>query len=290
VSTDDDISFGTEVGGAFKMGRAFGRKWSVEVSGLHVDGHDDDIAVGGVFGGIPGANGNPLANRISLPFNPGANTFLEATSLADSARLSYGSDLYDLQLNGRHAFTDWFALIFGVRYTRLTEQVHLNAKDFDVSLSYDINTVNDMVGPQLGVALGTPRLWDRLSFGFTGKIAPMVNFAKQDQTLAEGPPGGILGGGAIGATTPNGFTRENDDDTADFAYVGELGADVTIHVNDWVQFSFGYMTMFLGGVATAPGQFDFSTATAEGVEDIDTGGDVFYRGGTGMARITFKLP
>ena len=80
------------------------------------------------------------------------------------------------------------------------------------------------------------------------------------------------------------------DSEADFAYFGELAADVTMHASDWVQFSFGYTALFLNEVATAPGNFDFSTATPEGEKFVRSGANLLYRGGTGMARVTFKLP
>ena len=280
-----DLNFDTEVGAAFTVGRAFGRHWSVEVSGLQVE-HEDEISIGM---GFP----NPFTDAISIPFDDSFkgpandNTFLAGVSGASRARVAYKSQLSDLQLTGRHRVTDWFSLLFGLRYTQLNEQINLDAVDdsgVTGQTSYHVQATNHMVGPQVGVALGSPRLWDHLSFGFTGKVSPMLNLNSQEQELSEGATI------AFNLSTPNGFLRDTHDSETDFAYVGEVAADVTVHANDWVQFNFGYTAMFLNGVATAPGNFDFSTATPEGEKFVRSSANLLYFGGTGMARVTFKLP
>ncbi|MFQ5955190.1 MAG: hypothetical protein ACE5JZ_09025 [Kiloniellales bacterium] len=86
-----DMSLDTEVREAFTIGRAIGRDWSAEVSGLHVK-HEDELDVG------MGSDG--FVTAVSLPFDDSfkatPNSFLSSGIGADRARVAYKTRLYDL--------------------------------------------------------------------------------------------------------------------------------------------------------------------------------------------------
>jgi hypothetical protein len=162
---------------------------------------------------------------------------------------------------------EWFV---GFRYLNLSERLRIDAqRDQETeggsseveSGFYDLSTRNNLYGPQIGARV---RRWnDRLGWEATGKLGAFYNDARQRQRIVDfpdfdlRPPGSGSGG--------------------QFAYMGELGIAGLFRLNEVWNLRAGYNVIYIGGVALAPDQLDFS-GDFDGGNRLDRTGGVFLHG------------
>lgn len=162
---------------------------------------------------------------------------------------------------------EWFV---GFRYFNLSERLRIDAERDQETESgateiesgfYDISTRNNLYGPQIGARV---RRWnERLGWEATGKLGAFYNDARQRQNVVDFPdfelrPPGYASGGQ-------------------FAYMGELGIAGLFRLNDVWNLRAGYNVIYIGGVALATEQMDFS-GDFDGGNRLDRTGGVFLHG------------
>jgi hypothetical protein len=117
-----------------------------------------------------------------------------------------------------------------------------------------------MGGGQLGVRLrggGTRLEWD-----ITAKAGAYDNSLGQTQSITN----------AETVRDPNVGRHE-----ADWAFIGDIGANVSFNFcRCWCAMA-GYQVMWVDGLALAPNQLDFRNTPGAGT-GLDRGGNVFYQG------------
>jgi hypothetical protein len=119
---------------------------------------------------------------------------------------------------------------------------------------------NDLYGGQFGCRL---RIWDLGKWQFTG-VGKAGVFSNNSYQRTAADVGGDMFG-PLGA-----------DDTS-VAFFGEVGANSTLWLTEWLAWRVGYNFFWLQGVATAPQQFSLVNYGSDSAS-INTDGSVFLQG------------
>lgn len=202
---------------------------------------------------------------------------------ADSVVATYDSSLNSAELNsfvswgdrGMFAGTGWqegwgFDWLEGVRYVGLAEQARLGftccttEAPPGLTSQYAVATSNNLVGWQIG-ARGR-RAWTNWAVEGWSKVGLFANFQTQNQAAIVDPVGSGF------EYRPTRFSRAT---TA--AMVADLNLSVIRRLSDTWSVRAGYNVIWVGGVALAPDQWDFSTSAAAGTA-LRSGGWVFLDG------------
>lgn len=163
---------------------------------------------------------------------------------------------------------EWFV---GFRYLSVAERLRIDAqRDLQPTGGgiateapgyYDLSTRNNLFGPQLGARL---RRWDnRLGWEASGKVGVFYNDAQQYQEIIDYDD--FL------------FRERIGDSGSAVAYMGELNVTGLFRLNDVWNLRAGYNVMWIGGLALAPDQLDFSSDVDAG-QQLDRTGCVFLHG------------
>jgi len=162
---------------------------------------------------------------------------------------------------------EWFV---GFRYLSVAERLRIDAqRDLEQtgggigteSGYYDISSRNNLFGPQIGARV---RRWDsRLGWEATGKVGIFYNDAQQYQEIIDFPDFELRPwtGGSGSAV----------------AYMGEFNVTGLFRLNDVWNLRAGYNVMWIGGLALAPDQLDFS-ADIEAGQRLDRTGGILLHG------------
>jgi hypothetical protein len=247
ILTTNDLGFDWRVGPSFLLGYRPTPKdaWEISYFGLH-----DWSAV---------RNETSDTNDLQLPGALG--TILNFTG-ASEIQTSYSSRIDNAEINYFWHYDNpavmWMA---GFRYFHLDERFDITSTVTGTGSSlYDVRTDNDMGGGQLGVRLrggGTRLEWD-----VTAKAGAFDNSLGQTQTV------GNFGSAPI---------RNTGNHQADWAFIGDIGANVSFNFcRCWCAMA-GYQVMWVDGLALAPNQLDFTNLPSSGT-GLDRGGNVFYQG------------
>ena len=212
--------------------------------------------------GFEGDNGMWLqADRMTNDF----------TSTLLSGEVNYR--LSDVALND-------FDLILGARYVNFRDKFTNFTDDDGITFPlanglpdptrqalYRSQTLNQMVGPQIGVEYDT-MIWKycypNISAGFTAKAAYAVDFARTEHSLVRGD--GFPG-----------FSVQNNTINASSG-IFEAGGFVEVHVTEKCRLRGGYNIIWLTGVKLAQDQIDFNLANPQGNDDRH--GNVYFAGPT----------
>ncbi|HTN74522.1 MAG TPA: BBP7 family outer membrane beta-barrel protein, partial [Pirellulaceae bacterium] len=206
--------------------------------------------------------------------NPGQG-FTE-TDQASFASIAYSSSIDNFELNFRHRWQgygcrlqgSWLA---GVRYFQLKEQFIFTtlAPINNGSMEYDIGTLNQMTGFQIGGDVWACLL-PGFSVGAEGKVGIYGNDASQQSLIT--------------ATTVIPPLSERVRET-DAAFLAEAGLMANWRVSQSWTFRGGYQFLYVNGVALAPENFNATPPFLQNafvpptrVPVLNTGGDVFYHG------------
>jgi outer membrane scaffolding protein for murein synthesis (MipA/OmpV family) len=140
-------------------------------------------------------------------------------------------------------------------------------EDFDInstsalgSTAYDISTRNDLYGGQLGARYRAG--WERFNWDITAKAGAFGNQSSEQQSISN------VGGIPI---------RNASDSSGQWAFVGDIGANLTYRLGPRWSLRGGYNLMWVEGVALAPNQLDFTDNPNSGT-NINHNGGVFYYG------------
>jgi hypothetical protein len=199
------------------------------------------------------------ADILSLPGDLGG--ILNFTG-AGTIETTYSSHVNNAEINylWHHECPNvmWLA---GFRYFNLDEHFNILSTVTGTGSSlYNIHTDNDMAGGQLGVRLRACN--PRFECDVTAKAGAFDNSVGQQQIV-----------GDVG-TTP---IRNVGDHTADWAFVGEIGANASVYLcRNWCAMA-GYNVMWVDGVALAPDQLNFTTNPGAG-GGLNHDGNVLYQG------------
>jgi len=173
---------------------------------------------------------------------------------------------WNLRRNTGGAVT-WLA---GFRWVEWNE--YLNITDTPTGAIpnvFDSRTGNDLYGGQIGL---DALLWNtggRLRVNGLGKAGVYGNTAYQ-RTLAE-----VDQGGTVVRLGPASASRGT------VAFFGELGANATFDVTNWLSWRLGYSLFWLSGVATPAEQLSLTNLTVTpGTAGISTGDSVLLQGVT----------
>lgn len=181
-------------------------------------------------------------------------------------RLSYDSQLQNVEFNLRKESTDYLTLLGGFRYLSLNEggillSQHSNVPRVDADQT--IEAYNDLFGFQVGV--DTALLCrGRFTLGSDLKAGLFDNEA----------------GNRFGYESQRfGFHEHTGTSTSHVAFVGEIGLSATCEFTQHLSFLSGYRLLWLDGVALATDQpWANPTPVTGPAPTVDCHGDLFYHG------------
>lgn len=159
---------------------------------------------------------------------------------------------------------DWLG---GFRWAGLEESAALtfNGGATPVPGSYSLRSSNNLFGMQLG---GRGRFeWDRWAVESWAKAALAGTAMSQSQDPI------------INAATPDPPVRSaRSSSEGGVGFIGDINATLAYRINDVWAIRAGYNLIWLSGVALAPNQFDFGTASTSGTA-LHGGAGIFLYGG-----------
>jgi len=164
---------------------------------------------------------------------------------ADTVQGSYTSELDGFELNIVYALSERIDLFGGIGQLNLDEKFHIVSDDFGTTGTgrYNINTSNDMLGPQLGVNLNYPAT-DKLGVYLLAKLGWYDNSNEQHQTVSDPVPSASRNVRVTGDTSSK--LREI-----------RLGGNYAF--TDNLRVNLGYQYLKVTDVALAESQFDVQT-------------------------------
>lgn len=193
----------------------------------------------------------------------------------DLATIRYSSVINSAEANMFHHFDRWNTYrdawlevdwLTGFRYIGVEESANIGVVCCDGTgfPGYGVNTQNNMFGGQIG---GRARLnWQRWALEGWGKAGILGNVQRQWQQPVVDFDGNVI----RGATSSSGTTA---------GMVADLNISAIYRLTDVWGIRAGYNTIWLGGVALAPNQFDFVAAGAPGAGTLlQPNGSVFLHG------------
>lgn len=189
---------------------------------------------------------------LSLPGDLGAAT--KDYFLADSMSVFSETDMHSAELNlVRRTSRPAFSWLAGFRYINFDEKFSLNSMSQDSaphwSSDYRINSRNNLYGGQIGLKWEQP-LTERLGFQFLGKAGVFSNSARQNSWM-----------GDENNTVELRNARASEKKTS---FVGDLNVGAYIKVTENVQIVGGYNFLWIGDIARACDQIDFSYTASSG--------------------------
>ena len=135
-----------------------------------------------------------------------------------------------------------------------------------VSGDYDVNTHNDMFGPQIGADLMFHQC--RYSYGVQTKLAPLVNFSDQYSRIVTSASGDPMA--TYGDINEIRYAKKDD-----CTLVGELSILGNYRIRKNLVVHAGYHFVWITGLALAGEQIQFQPNAAATLND---NGHVFYQG------------
>lgn len=181
---------------------------------------------------------------------------------ANSVSASYNSKLQNAELNAVYRYSDSLDLFAGVAKVTLDERFKIVSDD---SLAagigtYTINTSNDMLGPQLGLAYNY-KPGANYSLYFIGKLAWLKNDANQNQYVDDAPT----------------FTRSNSASDSHSSTMYDVRLGLNYYFTQQLAMNLGYQLIKVSDVALAESQFNTSIA---GSNTLNKGDSVSWDGFT----------
>jgi hypothetical protein len=234
------------------------------------DGFDDDMNNNNIFGRNGQDLGTPDTNNpgtFIAPFDgtpdqtaatdPGdlVNFLITFSTLTASNRVSVnGFELMDVYRPGGSDARTW-DLFYGLRYLEFRERFDVLASGGSLdSSSWNVDSDNDMIGPQVGLRFAANREWFR--FTAEGRFLAGINF-QSDRLIGAiataAAPQGINGPIAL---EPNSFNAMQNN--SDFSPVGEWRMEASYYAASWLAFRVGYTGMAIGGVSRASQKLSYS--------------------------------
>jgi hypothetical protein len=166
---------------------------------------------------------------------------------------NWNSRLYNTEINLRYDATCRITLLAGFRWSLLREKYGLQATGINNSISYDLNTDNNLYGFQIGADM---KLMQYGCFHLDGLVKAGIYDNRAEKSVL------------ITNTESETVYNEAIDHAA---FMGELGLQGCYQLTDRLTLRAGYQVMWIDGVALAPSQWGLG-------ESIDAKNTVFYHG------------
>jgi hypothetical protein len=202
----------------------------------------------------------------------------------DSVTVDTESQIQSLELNYRER-KGFATFLAGFRYVEWMSAMQINdtftttpvvAPSFSGTDSFLTETGNELYGGQLGCDL---MLWNRgqtIRVNGLGKAGIFYNQAFQRTTIVTDAPPGSPGFTPINATESQSMQQTS--------FFGEVGANATVELTNWLSWRVGYTLFWLSGVATPANQLSVVTLDpgtgATVANGINTSGSVLLHGVT----------
>ena len=184
------------------------------------------------------------------------------------------SDLHNFEINFRRGASIWNSYYAGIRYMYLEEHFnwtsHKTQADPRVFGSYDIDTYNHMVGPQIGGSAARS-VTNNCIIGLNGSAGILANFARQNNRIF-----------SRDANVQHANDSEGAEDV-DLTTIVQAGLFTGYTVSDSLALQLGYNLIALNGVAVATGQLDSAPNRTATRDWIGTNNDLFYHGPSASA-------
>jgi len=198
------------------------------------------------------------------------------TADGETATVKYNSTINSAEANvfrtwhgWRDASQSWLTLdwLAGFRYVGVEEEASITADccvvdDTKVLVPYSVRTRNNMFGGQVGSRARWT--WDRWALEGWAKAGILGNAEKQIQDPLIDYTG-FQQRGALSATG------------TDVGFIGDLNLSVIYRLTEVWGIRAGYNTVWIGGLALAPNQFDFTNTAASGT-GLNSGDGIFLNG------------
>jgi hypothetical protein len=169
--------------------------------------------------------------------SPSTNDF----AFADRMTITYSSRFFNAEANYKQNI-EGLTLLAGFRWFNLTEQFNINSHNpaFNESSDYHVTAYNYLVGLQTGAGYSVQ--WGRLNLGILGKIGVFANIASQKTLLQD-----------FGNTQ---IDRDYRTGTTPVSVLGEIIANASFQVTDWMALRVGYRFLGVNNLALGPSQID----------------------------------
>lgn len=177
---------------------------------------------------------------------------------SDSMRVHTKVDMHSAELNFlRRLGNPNFAVLAGFRYVNFEEEFDLNSTPYlsDPTWSssdYQLRTKNDFYGGQIGLKSELP-LMERFGLQFVGKAGVYSNRARQSNMIQ------VQDDTKTKTVTRNASAKSNKT-----AFLGEVNFGGYVKITDNIQVVGGYNVLWVGDVARAFDQMDFTYTTESG--------------------------
>jgi hypothetical protein len=240
IMTSTDVDFPLSTGVRFQLGYRFNEINAVELSYFGLQ----QWSVGRTI------NGDPVGNTV-LAFSPWTQTDALIDGFNNTLGYVYKSEVNNAEFNDRLialSEPNWtVAGLVGVRYVHVADKFSLTGTDDSTGdfENIDINTANNLIGPQLGVQW--TRTWDRFQLVSEIKAGIAANFYSQSYS-------NLNSSGAISGNPSGFFPYSGTNHGTDVAGVFEFSVLARYRVTDHLWLRGGYQTYYLTGLATGPMQ------------------------------------
>jgi hypothetical protein len=198
------------------------------------------------------------------------------TADGESATVKYNSTINSAEANvfrTWHGWRDysesWLTLdwLAGFRYVGVEEQATITTDccvvdSTRIAVPYSVRTRNNMFGGQIGSRARWT--WDRWALEGWAKAGILGNAEKQIQDPLIDYRG-FQQRGALSATG------------SEVGFIGDINLSVIYRLTDVWGIRAGYNTVWIGGVALAPNQFDFANTSTAGT-GLNSGDGIFLNG------------
>lgn len=212
-----------------------------------------------------GFNANPTlpADGTKYEYDNLAGYFLNDI---DYANVQSSAAISSFELNWRKWNCKSVTWLAGFRWVEWREALYIN-DDFSTNLATGQDTIamgtgNDLYGAQLGLDAVLLTVYDTVRFNAVAKAGVYGN------QKAEAV--GVFGGDRMSDS----FSEDSDP----VAFMGEIGINGTVRLNEHWSWRAGYNFFWLSGVALAASQFDTFDQSGVTPSTIDTSGSVFLNG------------
>ena len=169
--------------------------------------------------------------------------FTNDFNFADRMTINYSARLFNAEANYKQTI-EGLTLLGGFRWFNLTEKYDLSSHSplFNESSSYQVKARNYLIGLQAGA--GYSCQWGRLNLGLLGKFGVFANIASQQTLLRD-----------FGNTQVD---RNYRADATPVSVLGEIAANATFQITDWMALRAGYRFIGIDNLALAPSQLDLN--------------------------------
>ena len=197
------------------------------------------------------------------------------TPEGQSATVKYNSTINSAEANvfsTRHGWRDssesWLTVdwLAGFRYVSVEEQasiVTICCAD-ETAIPYTVRTRNNMFGGQVGSRARWT--WERWAIEGWAKAGVLGNAEKQMQDPLFGTQGPVAP-----------FRDARSSTGTDVGFIGDITLSVIYRLTEVWGIRAGYNTVWIGGLALAPNQFDFANTSVAGT-GLNSGDAIFLSG------------